>query len=446
VDTIKRISIFGVGYVGLCTAVCFANKGFKVFSITTTPEKAEKINSGNPIIYEPGLEKMLKKALKKKLFYCTIDYEYAIANSDISFIAVGTPSLPDGSIDLSQIKSVSKNIGEALKEKKDYHLIVVKSTVVPSTSEKIVKKIIEEESNKKCGKDFGLCMNPEFLREGEAIYDTLNPDRIVIGGYDKKSINTLEKIYKKFYGKKLPPIIKTNLSTAELIKYASNAFLAMKISFINTIANICEKIPGADVVEVAKGIGLDKRIGPYFLNAGLGYGGSCFPKDVKALIAFSKELGYDPLLIESVEEVNKNQPYKAIELAKKLIGNLENKRIAILGLAFKPNTDDMREAVSIKIINKLLEEKAEIIAYDPMAIENARKIFGEKIKYASSAIDCIKNADCCIIVTEWNEFKKIKPETFIKYMKNPAIVDGRRIYDPKKYSKKIKIEFIGYGK
>jgi UDPglucose 6-dehydrogenase len=389
---------------------------------------------------------MLKKALKKKLFYCTIDYKYAITNSDISFIAVGTPSLPDGSIDLGQIKSVSKNIGEALKEKNSYHLIVVKSTVVPSTSEKIVKPIIEEESNKKCGKDFGLCMSPEFLREGSAIYDTLNPDRIVIGGYDKKSINTLEKIYKKFYDKRIPPIIKTNLSTAELIKYASNAFLAMKISFINTIANICEKIPGADIVEVAKGIGLDKRIGPYFLNAGLGYGGSCFPKDVKALIAFSKELGYNPLLIESVEEVNKLQSYKAIELAKKLIGNLENKRIAILGLAFKPNTDDMREAVSIKIINKLLEEKAEIIAYDPMAIENARKIFGEKIKYASSVIDCIKNADCCIIVTEWEEFKKIKPETFIKYMRNAAIVDGRRIYDPKKYSKKIKIEFIGYGK
>lgn len=443
---IKKISVFGIGYVGLCTAVCFANKGFKVIAITTTPEKAEKINSGNSIIYEPELEKMLKNVLKKKLFYCTIDYKYAITNSDISFIAVGTPSLPNGSIDLTQIKSVSKNIGEALKEKNKYHLIVVKSTVVPTTSEKIVKPIIEENSGRKCGIDFGLCMSPEFLREGMAIYDTFNPDRVVIGGYDKKSIILLEKIYKKFYGKKVPPIIKTNLSIAELIKYASNAFLAMKISFINTIANICEKIPGADVMEVAKGVGLDKRIGQSFLNAGLGYGGSCFPKDVKALIAFSKELGYNPILIETIEEVNKLQPYKAIELAKKIIGEIEGKRIAILGLAFKPNTDDMREAVSIKIINKLLEEKAEVIAYDPMAIENAKKIFGEKIKYASSAMECIKNADCCIIVTEWDEFKKIKPEHFIKYMRNAAIVDGRRIYNPEEYSKKLKIEFIGYGK
>ena len=286
-------------------------------------------------------------------------------------------------------------------------------------------------------------MNPEFLREGSALQDTLHPDRIVIGEYDKKSGDTLEALYRDFYAEEMSPLIRTNLPTAELIKYANNAFLATKISFINQMANICEKIPGADVTVVAKGIGLDKRIGPFFLNAGLGYGGSCLPKDVKALIALSKNLGYEPTLFNATEEVNKAQPYKAVELCKRILGGLQGKRIAIMGLSFKPGTDDMREAVSIKIINQLLKEKARVITYDPKAIPNAKKIFGIDIEYSSSAIECIKGAHCCILVTEWNEFKKLTPEDFIQNMRQPCLVDGRRIYEPKQFSQKLKFKAIG---
>ena len=322
---------------------------------------------------------------------------------------------------------------------------MIKSTVVPGTTQDLVKPILEKESKKKCGSDFGLCMNPEFLRQGSAFEDTIHTDRIVIGEYDKKSGDTLENLYKDFYGKNTPPTIRTTLSTAELIKYASNSLLATKISFINTIANICEKIPGADVKTVAPAMGLDKRIGPLFLNAGLGYGGSCFPKDVKALIAHSKNLGYHLTLLESVENVNKTQPLKAVQFCKELLGNLKGKHIAILGLAFKPDTDDMREARAIPIINQLIKEGANVTAYDPVAIPIAKTIFKNKIQYATSAIECLKNADCCILVTEWDEFKKLKPEDFIKNMKQPILIDGRRIYNPEEFSKKLKFAAIGLG-
>jgi len=330
-----------------------------------------------------------------------------------------------------------------LNKKDAYHLVVVKSTVVPGTTENMVKPSIEKNSGKCCGVDFGLCMNPEFLREGAALYDTLHPDRVIIGEHDEKSGDILESLYRDFLGEETPPMIRTNLPTAELIKYANNAFLATKISFINAIANICEKIPEADVTVVAKGVGLDKRVSPLFLRAGLGYGGSCFPKDVKALISFSKSLGYSPVLFKAVENVNNVQPYRAVELAKKLIGDLAGKRVAILGLAFKPETDDMREAVSMKITNKLLEEGANVVAYDPKASVNAKHVFGDKIEYARSSLECLKDAECCIVVTEWEEFKQLEPEVFIKHMKSPVVIDGRRIYNPKKFSRRLKFAAIG---
>ena len=439
------ISIVGTGYVGLCTAVGFATKGCNVIAATHDPEKAALINKGIPPFHEPGLEESLQNALKKSRLSCVLDREKAVLNSDITFITVGTPSQPDGSIDLKYIKSAALEIGKALNKKDTYHLVVVKSTVVPDTTENVVKPTLEKHSNKKCGIDFGLCMNPEFLREGSALHDTLRPDRIIIGEHDKKSGDVLEALYRDFYGEEMPPLIRTNLPTAELIKYANNAFLATKISFINQVANICEKIPGADVTVVAQAVGLDKRIGPLFLNAGLGYGGSCLPKDVKALIAFSRSLGYDPTLLNSVEDVNKVQPNKSVELARRLVGNLQGKRVAILGLAFKPNIDDMREAVSIKIINQLLEEGANIVAYDPAATNNAKKIFKDRIEYATSAIECISGADCSIIVTEWGQFKKLKPEDFSQNMRQPILVDGRRIYNPKDFSQKLKFAAIGLG-
>ena len=288
-------------------------------------------------------------------------------------------------------------------------------------------------------------MNPEFLRQGSAFEDTIHADRLVIGSLDQKSGDIVENLYSDFYDQKSPQTIRTTLSTAELIKYASNSLLATKISFINMIANICEKIPGADVEVVAKAMGLDKRIGSLFLDAGIGYGGSCFPKDVKALIACSKSLGYNPEILESVENINKNQPLRAIQLCEELIGPLKGKQIAILGLAFKPDTDDMREARVIPIINHLLEKGAKIKAYDPVAIPVAKQIFKDKIQYSESAKDCLKNTDCAILVTEWPEFKKLKPEDFIQKMRYPALVDGRRIYNAEEFNKTIKFAAIGIG-
>jgi UDPglucose 6-dehydrogenase len=441
-----RISIIGTGYVGLSTALGFTSKSYTVITSDQDKEKTKKIQEGILPFHEPKLLMQLENAVKTGKLKCVLNCEEAIMNSDITFVAVGTPSRADEGIDLHYIEQAACEIGDVLKKKKSYHLLVIKSTVTPTTTEKKLKPLIESHSGKKCGLAFGLCMNPEFLREGSALQDVLHPDRIIIGEYDKKSGDALEALFRDFHAEDTPPIIRTNLPTAELIKYASNSFLATKISFINTIASICEMTPGADVTTVAKGIGLDKRISPLFLNAGLGYGGSCFPKDLKALIAYSKFTGYKPALLDSVENVNRKQPYKAIELCKSFLKDLKNKKIAILGLAFKPHTDDMREAVSIIIIHELIKENANVTVYDPVAISNAKTIYRDKIKYATSAIQCIENADCCVIVTEWDEFRNLKPEDFIKGMKNPVLIDGRRIYDPEEFSKKMSFAALGLGK
>ena len=441
---LHRISVIGTGYVGLATALGFTTKNYLIIAVDIDTEKIKRINEGFLPIHEPNLKEVLENAMNTDRFRCVSTFEKAIRDTDITFVSVGTPSLPNGNIDLQYIEKAACAIGNALQKKDTYHLVVIKSTVTPTTTENLLKLLIEKHSGRVCGADFGLCMSPEFLREGSALYDVLHPDRIIIGEFDKKSGDTLENLLKDFYNKKIPPIIRTNLSTAELIKYASNAFLATKISFINSLASICEKISGADVVQVARGIGLDKRINPLFLSAGLGYGGSCFPKDIKALIAYSETLGYKPELLESVENVNKIQPFKTIEFCKKLLTNLEGAHIAILGLAFKPNTDDMREAVSITIINQLLKEGASITAYDPEAIPNARNIFKNKIKYAFSALECLTDTDCCIIVTEWPEFKNLKTDDYIRYMRHPIVIDGRRIHNPDHF-KKLKYVAIGLG-
>ena len=441
----KNISVVGMGYVGLCTAIAFTAKGYPVIAVDKDSEKISSINKGVPPFHEPDLRQLLQEATKKGSLKSVLDAEQAITNTDVTFITVGTPSNPDGSVNLGQIEDAAKEIGEALTKKDAYHLVVVKSTVVPGTTENVVKPILEKHSGKTCGINFGLCMNPEFLREGSAVSDALHPDRIVIGEYDKKSGDTLQKLYSDLHAGEPIPIVRTNLPTAELIKYANNAFLATKISYINTIANICEKIPKADVKTVAYAIGLDQRINPKFLNAGLGYGGSCFPKDVKAIIAFSKKLGYTPIMLEATHEVNEKQATKAVKKAKKMLTDLNGKQIAILGLAFKPDTDDMREARSIPTINQLLKEGAKITAYDPVAVPTAKAIFGNKINYASSPITCLKDADCCIIVTEWNEFKQLTPKTFKQHMKQPFLIDGRRVYNPQEYSKHLNFAAIGLG-
>ncbi|MEM5871371.1 MAG: UDP-glucose/GDP-mannose dehydrogenase family protein [Candidatus Aenigmatarchaeota archaeon] len=422
-----KISIIGTGYVGLSTGVGFAIKGNNVICVDIDKDKVEKINKGIPPIYEPLLEEYLKKVLKRNKFYATFDLKEAVEKTEISFICVGTPSQEDGSIDLKYISEASKQLGEILKNKNGYHVVVVKSTVVPGTTEEVVLKNIEKYSGKKVGKDFGLCMNPEFLREGKAIEDFLNPDRIVIGEFDKKSGDILEKLYKNFKA----PIFRTNIKTAEMIKYASNAFLALKISYANEIGNIC-KILGIDVNEVMKGVGMDKRISPHFLNAGCGYGGSCFPKDVDALIWKAKDLGYEPKLLEEAQELNKRQKVKLVEQLENKIGNLKDKTICILGLAFKPDSDDIREASSISIISKLLERGAKIKAYDPKAMENMKRVFPQ-IYYAKNVNDAIENSDACLIVTDWEEFKKLTDKDFSK-MKSKIILEGRKVLDKSRVS------------
>jgi UDPglucose 6-dehydrogenase len=439
------LSFFGLGYVGLTGAVCFASRGFRVIGFDIDRRKVELISSGKPPFYEPQVEGLLREALERGLLSLTHDPIEAIKHSDITFITVGTPSNPDGSINLEYVKSTSIQIGGALKRKSGYHLVVVRSTVVPGTTENIVKPIIESYSGKKCGEGWGLCSNPEFLREGSAVKDTFNPDRIIIGELDKASGEILEKLYRGFYGDEMPETIRTSPVNAELAKYANNAFLAMKISFINMIASLCQKIPGADVEVIAEGIGLDKRIGPLFLKAGAGWGGSCFRKDVEALIDFALKNDVELPLLEAALKVNNAQPYRLVEMAKELVGELGGKRISVLGLAFKPGTDDMRDAVSIKIVKRLLEEGARVVVHDPKAVENARKIFGDAVEYAESIEDCLRGSECAIIVTEWEEFRGLKPQNFIELMKIPAVVDGRRIYDAESFSSKLRFAAVGLG-
>ena len=440
----KRVSIVGLGFVGLSTAVYLASKGYHVKGAINEKPKEKMIKAGAPPFYEFNLEPMLKKALKNGVLSVHPKATDAVLDTDVTFVTVGTPSLPDGNADLSFVKTAAQEIGVALRQEKHYHIVVVKSTVPPGTTEKVVKPIIELHSKKQAGKDFGLAMMPEFLREGSAIFDVSNPDRIVIGEFDKRTGNYLEKLNRALYGEKAP-ILRMSLASSELSKYASNAFLATKVSFMNQIANICERINGVDVVEIADAMGLDNRIGRAFLNAGAGWGGSCFPKDTKSLVAFSKKLSYTPKLIEETISINTDQAKHMIELVEEELGNINGKRIALLGLSFKPCTDDIREAASLKIIDSLVSKGATVVAFDPMAIDNVQAVLGNCIIYAKTIPDCLENADCCLLLTEWDDFKKLQPDDFVKTMKRAVLIDGRRIYNPKTFSRRLKLRAIGLG-
>ena len=413
-----NIAIIGSGYVGLVTAVCFAKQGHNVICVDVDEKRVEAINNKESPIFEPDLKEYLEETTIK----ATTNLDYAMENSDVCFICVPTPSNEDGSIKLDHVKTVSKAIGERLS-KKDYYVVVVKSTVVPGTSEETVIPILEKESGKKIGDEFGVCMNPEFLREGHAIHDFENPDRIVIGEFDKRSGDVLNELY-SVYNK---PIIRTNLKIAELSKYASNALLATKITFANEIGNVCKKL-GIDVYDVMKIVSMDSRISPKFLNAGIGFGGSCFPKDVAALAAKSKEFGHEAKILNQVINSNKEQRMKIIELLESKIDSLDGKKIAVLGLSFKPDTDDIRDAPSVDIIKKLQEMGAKISAYDPQAMNNMKKIFGD-VEYNTNSQDTLKEADACLILTEWNEFKDLKDNDF-SLMKNRIIIEGRKVLNP----------------
>ncbi|MFX1521227.1 MAG: UDP-glucose dehydrogenase family protein [Promethearchaeota archaeon] len=424
----KRITMIGTGYVGLVSGVCFAKNGFQITCVDVIKEKIDAINSAQPFLYEKGLDTLLKDVVSNGMLRGTTDTEEAILNSDVAFICVGTPSKENGEMDTVWIESAARDIGRALRKKDDYFVVTAKSTIVPGTTDSVIVGLLEEESGKKAGKDFGVAFCPEFLREGSAIEDFLQPDRVVIGAIDERSYETIHSLFE--WVPKGTPILKTDLRTAEMIKYGANSFLATKISFINEISNICEALGVKDVYEVAEGIGLDFRISPYFLRAGAGFGGSCFPKDVKAIIAATKKANYDPILLNSVIEVNKRQPLRLISLTKEEIGDdLSGKQFAILGLAFKPDTDDIREAPAIIVIDELLKNNAKIKAYDPEAMNNMKQIFGEKVQFTDSKEAALRDADVCIIVTNWKEFTEMQPNDFKTLMKTPIVIDGRKTVD-----------------
>jgi UDPglucose 6-dehydrogenase len=425
-----RIAVLGMGYVGLASGMAYAKHGFKTICTTTTPSKAENLNKGIPPFYEPELEGLVKEMVEKDMLSGSTDNIEAIKESDITFICVGTPSLPDGSADLSAVEATAKDIGTVLKDMDNYHVVVTKSTIVPGTTENSVLPIVEKYSDKKVGRDFGLCMNPEFLRQGQAVHDSLNPDRIVIGEYDNKSGDVLERIYSGYDC----PKMRCEIKAAELIKYAANSLLATKITLANEFSRISEKF-NIDVYQVMKGVGLDFRINPMFLNAGCGFGGSCFPKDVKAITALSKKIGVETPLLDAVLYTNELQPMHFVDIIKQSVGNLEEKTIAFLGLSFKPDTDDTRETRALPIIEKLYQEGAHVKAYDPKAYYKFKPLTDLPIEYMDTWEDALKNADFVVVQSDWQDIRDIKPEDFKRLLRNPIVIDGRRSYNPEEIIK-----------
>ena len=427
------ITFVGHGYVGLVTAAVFADFGNTVYVIGHTKEKIENLKRGIIPIYEPGLEELVKKNVKTKRLIFTLDYKPAVSESDIVFIAVGTPTTKTGDADLSTVLGVAEKIGQNLE---GYTVVATKSTVPAGTNKK-VKRILEE--SKPEGTEVEYASVPEFLREGSAISDTTNPDRVVIGTENKRAQEMLVKLHEPINA----PLVLTNFETAELIKYAANAFLALKISYANAIAKLSELL-GADALKVLEGIGMDKRIGNMFLSPGPGYGGSCFPKDVRALISIAKDNDYPFSLLEEVENINHQSRRDIVRKVRKTLGEVRNKKIGILGLAFKANTDDMRDAPAIDIINLLQNDGAKISAFDPKAMEIAATVLKD-VDYKKDAYEVADGADLVIVLTEWNEFKELNLSKLKSKMKNPNVIDGRNIYDPEEMTR-LGFNYQGIGR
>ena len=434
-----KIGIVGLGFVGLSLTSVLSSKGYDIIGIDVDKEKRKKISNGISPFFEPELENLLKIGLKKKL-QISDDFSL-IRDCDFIFVTVGTPQNANGSINLSIIKKAVSKIGENLQGSRKKPIIFVKSTVIPGTMKKDILPILERKSNKKAGKDFGLISNPEFLQESTAIRDTKFPHVVILGGYKTEFMKKAKKLFTKLHPR--VPIIITNHQTAEMIKYANNSFLATKISFINQLSNICQKIPGANIDDIAKTIGLDPRIGKLFLNAGPGYGGSCLPKDMKALINFANTTGVTPTLLNAVENVNIKQLEQVISIIKQRLGKLASKRITVLGTAFKPNTDDIRDSIAIELIKKLQKKKANIIIHDPKAMKNTERVFGDKINYAKTVVDALSKSQCVIIMTQWKQYEKLNDNQF-KNMKKKFVIDCRRILS----DKQLDVDYfaIGLGK
>ena len=428
-EHMKSLSVIGCGYVGLVTGTCFADLGNVVYCIDIDEQRIARLKEGHTPFYEPGLEELVRRNLLAKRLHFTTSYEEGIDESDFVFIAVNTPSGAEGEADMRYMRSAAEGIASTIRI---YTIVVNKSTVPIGTGD-WVATIIERQNG---STPFSVVSNPEFLREGRAISDFLNPDRIVLGASDRAAAQKVAELYSAFSC----PIIITDLRTAEMIKYASNAFLATRISFINEIAAICDEL-GADVEEVARGMGLDKRIGSSYLDAGLGFGGSCFPKDVRALAHMALIHGRHPQLLNAVLEINRDQRRLVVQRLREVFGVLEGLTVGILGLSFKPDTDDLREAASLEVIHLLRNEGAKIKVYDPVAMEPAKKVL-QNVTFCTDAYQVAEGSDALVVVTEWNEFKQLDRERLWKLMRQPVIIDGRNIYEPEEMRR---LGFLYYG-
>jgi UDPglucose 6-dehydrogenase len=415
-----KLTIIGSGYVGLTTGACFAEVGHHVCCVDNDQRKVDALLAGEIPIYEPGLESIVKKNVAARRLRFTTSTEEGVEHGEVIFIAVPTPPQPDGSVDLSFIEKVAREIAVHLES---YRVVVDKSTVPVKTGERVASTI---RRYAKPGVEFDVISNPEFLREGSAVEDLMKPDRIVIGGNSDRALALMQKIYEPF----VAPVLVTDINSAELIKHAANSFLALKISYANALSEICEAA-GADVIKVTEGIGTDKRIGRAFLNAGLGYGGSCFPKDIAAFIAIARQLGTPFGLLEEVQRINDRQFKRFLDALREALWVLKEKKIAIWGLSFKPNTDDVRSSVAIRLVEAIVGEGAEVAVFDPKAMEKARELpIASKIRFATSAVDAAKDAEALVIATEWPEFGAIDLAQLREAMRTPLIFDGRNLIDP----------------
>lgn len=438
---IKTISVFGIGKLGFPMAACLASKGFRVIGVDVNPEIIEAVNQCRPLIYEPGLTELLQKQSELS---ATDDYQSAVENSEATFIVVPTPSLADGSFSTKYVEAAAEQIASGIKKKNTYHLVILNSTVLPGATESRLKTILEKVSGKKCGPDFGLCYSPEFIALGSVIRDFLNPDVVLIGESDRKSGELLEEIYKNVCDNN-PPVVRMSIRSAELAKISLNAFVTMKISFANTIAELCEHLPDGDADAVSKMLGLDSRIGRKYLSGALAYGGPCFPRDNRAFAFFARQIGCEARLSEATDRENHHQNERITALVKQKIGDIRGKNIAILGLTYKPDTDVIEESAAIKIASVLLKEGARLSVYDPAGMENARSVLGEKgISYAHSAKECLRDSEFCILATPWSVFKSLKPGDFTASMKEAVLLDCWRIYDRANFSQKMKYFTIGF--
>ena len=414
------ISIIGSGYVGLVTGACFADVGHHVICVDNDSEKVRQLKAGEVPIYEPGLEEIIHRNVSARRLHFTGNIQEAVERSQIIFIAVPTPPLPNGDVDLTFVEKVAREIAGVLT---DYRVIVDKSTVPVKTGQKVAESIKRYNRH---GAEFDVVSNPEFLREGCAVADLMHPDRIVIGAQSEQAIDLMKKVYEPF----MAPILVTDISSAELIKHCANSFLALKISYINAVSGICEA-SGADVEKVADGIGMDHRIGRDFLNAGIGYGGSCFPKDIAAFIAISEQLGTPFTLLREVQRINEGQKARFLKTIRETLWVLREKRIAVWGLTFKPDTDDLRSSVAIELVEQLLREGAHVVAYDPKGMHKARAIKAiADAEFASSALEAVADAEALIIATDWNEFANVDLAVLRNKMRTPIVFDGRNLLDP----------------